>query len=58
MYSCTVFVQVMVFANLFHIARNEGYVRDIKDLVVNLLVDEQLEVCVPALQCVCMCVCV
>ena len=36
----------MVFANLFHIARNEGYVSDIKELVLNLLVDEQLEVSV------------
>lgn len=34
----------MVFHNIFRITQNPQYVQDIKDLVLELLVDEQLEV--------------
>lgn len=34
----------MIFANLFAITSNPQYVEDVKELVLNLLEDEQLEV--------------
>lgn len=36
----------MIFANLFAITSNPQFVLDVKDLVLNLLADEQLEVSV------------
>ncbi|PFX25214.1 Proteasome activator complex subunit 4B [Stylophora pistillata] len=38
------YLQVMIFANLFAIASNAQFVSDVKELVLNLLEDEQLEV--------------
>ena len=38
------YLQVMVFANLFAITSNPQYVQDIKELVLSLLEDDQLEV--------------
>lgn len=38
------YLQVMIFANLFAIASNAKFVSDVKELVLSLLADEQLEV--------------
>lgn len=38
------YLQVMIFANLFAITSNPQFVLDVKDLVLSLLTDEQLEV--------------
>lgn len=38
------YLQVMIFANLFAITSNPQFVLDVKDLVLSLLADEQLEV--------------
>lgn len=38
------YLQVMIFANLFAIASNVKFVSDVKELVLSLLADEQLEV--------------
>ena len=38
------YLQVMIFANLFAITSNPQCVLDVKDLVLSLLADEQLEV--------------
>lgn len=40
------YLQVMIFANLFAITSNPQFVLDVKDLVLSLLADEQLEVSV------------
>ena len=40
------YLQVMIFANLFAITSNPQFVLDVKDLVLRLLADEQLEVSV------------
>ena len=37
------YLQVMIFANLFPITSNPQYVQDVKELVLGLLEDEQLE---------------
>ena len=37
------YLQVMIFANLFAITSNPQYVQDIKELVLSLLEDDQLE---------------
>lgn len=37
------YLQVMIFANLFAITSNPQYVQDVKELVLGLLEDEQLE---------------
>ena len=38
------YLQVMIFTNLFSITSDAQYVKDVKDLVLSLLADEQLEV--------------
>ena len=37
------YLQVMIFANLFAITSNPQHVEDVKELVLTLLEDEQLE---------------
>lgn len=37
------YLQVMIFANIFAITSNPQFVLDVKDLVLSLLGDEQLE---------------
>jgi len=37
------YLQVMIFANMFAITSNPQYLQDVKELVLSLLEDEQLE---------------
>ena len=41
------YLQVMIFANLFAITSNPQHVEDVKELVLTLLEDEQLEASFP-----------